>query len=94
MSDITTHAKALLDGITPGPWVMDDHEDNDYDTITVGAGEYLTSPGMYRSTDLIHEVDTYGIETTRRTTRRLQRMRSSSLPRLIWCVHWWPRSSN
>lgn len=55
-------AKAMLDSITPGPWEFDDHEDNDYDSITVGAGTYLSSPGCYTSTDLIHEVDTYSYE--------------------------------
>ena len=62
MSDVVERAKSALDGITPGPWVVDDHEDNDYDLLTVGAGTYLESPGHYTSTDLIYEVDTFSIE--------------------------------
>lgn len=62
MNDIVERAKAALEGVTDGPWVVDQHEDNDSDRITVGAGTFLSSPGHYTSTDLIYEVDTYGIE--------------------------------
>lgn len=60
--DVMDRAKAMLETITPGPWQVDNHEADDYDRMTVGAGTYLASPGQYTSTDLIHEVDTYGIE--------------------------------
>lgn len=55
-------ARLFLSGTTPGPWVFNPHEERDYDTATVGAGTYLSSPGCYTSTDLIHEVDTYSYE--------------------------------
>lgn len=62
MSDVVERAREALAGITAGEWVLDDHEDDDYSSVTVGAGTYLDSPGTYTSTDLIHEVDTYGLE--------------------------------
>lgn len=62
MSELVDRAKASLEGVTEGPWEADDHEDDEYDKFTVGAGEYLEFPGAYKSTDLIYEVDTYSIE--------------------------------
>jgi hypothetical protein len=62
VTDAVERAKAALEGVTDGPWKIDRHEENDYDSVTVGAGTYLQSPGIYTSTDLIHKVDTYGIE--------------------------------
>lgn len=62
MTDILDNARAALEGVTPGPWVLDDHADEDYPTITVGSGSYLKDPGNYFTTDLVHEVDTYSDE--------------------------------
>lgn len=59
---VIEQAKTALQGVTPGPWVFNPHEESDYDEVTVGAGTYLESPGNYLSTDLIHEVDTYSLE--------------------------------
>ena len=58
-NDILARAKSALDGVTDGPWVVDDHEDREHNRITVGAGTFLKTPGCYDTTDLIHEVDTY-----------------------------------
>lgn len=57
-NDILDMAKAALEGITAGPWVFQDEGDN----LTVGAGEYLKTPGCYRSTDLILETDVCSYE--------------------------------
>ena len=62
MSELIGQARKIVEGVTAGPWVVDDHEDRDHDRITVGSGTFLKSPGVYDTTDLVHEVDTYSDE--------------------------------
>lgn len=70
MSELTARARAVLDGVTEGPWeaVEDDDE-----MLSVGAGTFLSSPDDYVATDLIYSVDLSGIELDSEDYAQLQR---------------------
>lgn len=60
MSELTTRAKVVLDGVTEGPWEA--VEDDGDGTLCVGANTFLSSPDHYVATDLIYSVDLSGLD--------------------------------
>lgn len=70
MSELTTRARAVLDGVMEGPWEVGENDD---EVLSVGAGTFLSDPDDYKSTDLIYSVDLTGIELDSADYAQLQR---------------------